>query len=393
MSTKEVSAICSGAMVVEGYTIALFEEQAAAVAGVKGVSSADQLVLYGLFKQCKGGDVSSSRPGVFDAVKRAKWDAHAARKGVSKECAGMAYVAFVDSLAGTSKSTVVTAGASANSTTSATTTTDTATTSSSSSFSSSSSSSSSFVDDGHTTDGPTDSSSLPAPKASSIQGRVQQVLDGLAALPGYSPSRFKAAAVAIYAADNVTNETYLSLYGLYKQCSQGEVHKPQPGVFDVIGRAKWHAWKARAGLDRARAGQAYCMLVEDLCGHWPVSEQVQVQVQVPATKAAAEAIAGSGWRSPSSGGSSAVATPPRKVQLPTQGQRQALAKDDCPFDKEVHLTTRKPTGDDQTRIDELRAKIEASSVYQAHPVQCGKFCSDAMLMRFLVGKGFKMKQV
>jgi hypothetical protein len=81
------------------------------------------------------------------------------------------------------------------------------------------------------------------------------------------------------------------------------------------------------------------------------------------------------------------------MQVQGRTQRQALAKDDCPFDKEVHLTTRKPTGDDQTSIDELRAKIEASSIYQAHPEQCGKFCSDAMLMRFLVGKGFKMKQV
>ena len=60
----------------------------------------EQLEVYGLYKQATAGDVSGARPSRFDAVKRAKWAAHAARKGLSGADARAQYVAVVARLAG-----------------------------------------------------------------------------------------------------------------------------------------------------------------------------------------------------------------------------------------------------------------------------------------------------
>ncbi len=57
-----------------------------------------KLDLYSLFKQGSSGDVTGSRPGMFDPVGRAKWDAWEKRKGMSKDAAMEAYVALIDKL-------------------------------------------------------------------------------------------------------------------------------------------------------------------------------------------------------------------------------------------------------------------------------------------------------
>lgn len=56
------------------------------------------LRLYALFKQAKSGDVSGNRPGMFDMVGRAKYDAWAGLKGMAPETAMQAYVDLVASL-------------------------------------------------------------------------------------------------------------------------------------------------------------------------------------------------------------------------------------------------------------------------------------------------------
>lgn len=56
------------------------------------------LRLYALFKQAKTGDVSGNRPGMFDMVGRAKYDAWAGLKGTTKETAMQAYIDLVNSL-------------------------------------------------------------------------------------------------------------------------------------------------------------------------------------------------------------------------------------------------------------------------------------------------------
>lgn len=57
------------------------------------------LELYGLYKQATEGDVSGEEPGMFDFVGRAKYDAWAARRGMSRDEAMEAYIARVAELA------------------------------------------------------------------------------------------------------------------------------------------------------------------------------------------------------------------------------------------------------------------------------------------------------
>lgn len=56
------------------------------------------LELYSYFKQATEGDVSGDRPGTFDFVARAKYDAWKARKGVKKEAAMRGYIKLVEHL-------------------------------------------------------------------------------------------------------------------------------------------------------------------------------------------------------------------------------------------------------------------------------------------------------
>jgi acyl-CoA-binding protein len=56
------------------------------------------LELYSLYKQATSGDVTGSRPGVFDIAGRAKHDAWSKRAGMAREEAMRAYVGLVDEL-------------------------------------------------------------------------------------------------------------------------------------------------------------------------------------------------------------------------------------------------------------------------------------------------------
>jgi acyl-CoA-binding protein len=61
-------------------------------------STGDLLLLYALYKQGAVGDVQGSRPGIMDFKGRAKYDAWAGNKGMTKDLAMEAYVALVDRL-------------------------------------------------------------------------------------------------------------------------------------------------------------------------------------------------------------------------------------------------------------------------------------------------------
>jgi acyl-CoA-binding protein len=82
--------------------MSLSEDFAAAQARVKTLpstpDSATLLALYALFKQATTGDVEGSRPGMMDFKGRAKFDAWAEKKGLSKDSAMTEYVALVDRL-------------------------------------------------------------------------------------------------------------------------------------------------------------------------------------------------------------------------------------------------------------------------------------------------------
>jgi diazepam-binding inhibitor (GABA receptor modulator, acyl-CoA-binding protein) len=74
----------------------LQEDFQAAVSRVNGLPAAPSndvlLELYGLFKQATSGDVTGSRPGMMDFKGRAKYDAWATRKGLSRDDAMRAYI-------------------------------------------------------------------------------------------------------------------------------------------------------------------------------------------------------------------------------------------------------------------------------------------------------------
>lgn len=77
----------------------LAQRFAEAQARIKQVSSLGNdvlLELYGLYKQATTGDASGSRPGMLDIRGRAKYDAWAARKGMTADAAMTAYIAVVD---------------------------------------------------------------------------------------------------------------------------------------------------------------------------------------------------------------------------------------------------------------------------------------------------------
>ncbi|CAI7989874.1 Enoyl-CoA delta isomerase 2 [Geodia barretti] len=46
------------------------------------------------------------------------------------------------------------------------------------------------------------------------------------------------------------NEAKLKLYALYKQATFGSCNKDKPGVFDLVGRAKWDAWNKLGSMDQ-----------------------------------------------------------------------------------------------------------------------------------------------
>ena len=60
------------------------------------------------------------------------------------------------------------------------------------------------------------------------------------------------------------NETMLKLYALYKQAVAGDATGKRPGMFDMVGRAKYDAWDALKGTSRDSAMESYVDLVDSL---------------------------------------------------------------------------------------------------------------------------------
>ncbi|KAG8931344.1 hypothetical protein FRC02_002851 [Tulasnella sp. 418] len=52
-------------------------------------------------------------------------------------------------------------------------------------------------------------------------------------------------------------EEKLAMYSLYKQATVGDVTGQRPGMWDMLGRAKWDAWEKQRGLDQQQAKYLY----------------------------------------------------------------------------------------------------------------------------------------
>ncbi|MEP7184465.1 MAG: acyl-CoA-binding protein [Rhodanobacter sp.] len=64
--------------------------------------------------------------------------------------------------------------------------------------------------------------------------------------------------------DRPDNDTLLKLYALYKQGSEGDLRRTQPGFFDFVGTAKHEAWMQLNGVGEDEAMQRYIALVNQL---------------------------------------------------------------------------------------------------------------------------------
>lgn len=73
-----------------------FTAAQARIKPVTGLGNDVMLELYAVYKQATVGDVAGSRPGMMDLRGRAKYDAWAKRKGMTKAAAMEAYIALVD---------------------------------------------------------------------------------------------------------------------------------------------------------------------------------------------------------------------------------------------------------------------------------------------------------
>lgn len=60
------------------------------------------------------------------------------------------------------------------------------------------------------------------------------------------------------------NDTLLELYAFYKQATEGDLTRTQPGFFDFVGTAKHEAWQRLRGVDREQAMYRYVALVQRL---------------------------------------------------------------------------------------------------------------------------------
>ena len=60
------------------------------------------------------------------------------------------------------------------------------------------------------------------------------------------------------------NKTLLKLYALYKQASEGDLRRAQPGFFDFVGTAKHEAWAQLNGVPGEEAMRRYIALVQQL---------------------------------------------------------------------------------------------------------------------------------
>ncbi|EYB99447.1 hypothetical protein Y032_0122g1054 [Ancylostoma ceylanicum] len=56
---------------------------------------------------------------------------------------------------------------------------------------------------------------------------------------------------------STSNEQKLEFYSLFKQATVGDVNTDRPGIFSIVERRKWDAWKAVEGVSKEEAKQRY----------------------------------------------------------------------------------------------------------------------------------------
>jgi len=75
---------------------------------------------------------------------------------------------------------------------------------------------------------------------------------------------FQASANKISTYAWLPDDQKLQFYGLYKQCTVGDVNTKQPWSINMVAKAKWDAWKNFEGFPRKSAMKAYIFLQNQL---------------------------------------------------------------------------------------------------------------------------------
>ena len=78
-------------------------------------------------------------------------------------------------------------------------------------------------------------------------------------------SRFDAAVAKVSAKTSTVHATIedkRTLYGLYKQATEGDITSSRPIVLYATDRNKWDAWNARKGMSKEDAYKAYADAVD-----------------------------------------------------------------------------------------------------------------------------------
>ena len=68
------------------------------------------------------------------------------------------------------------------------------------------------------------------------------------------------------------DEELLKLYGLYKQATEGNNNKPEPGFLDFKGKSKHAAWLKNKGKDTHDSEVEYITIVNNLITSYGINE-------------------------------------------------------------------------------------------------------------------------
>ena len=68
-----------------------------------------------------------------------------------------------------------------------------------------------------------------------------------------------------------SNDELLTVYGLYKQATMGDVTTERPGFFYFREQKKWDAWNSFKGTEQKKAEQNYINLVVALTKKYGIS--------------------------------------------------------------------------------------------------------------------------
>lgn len=104
-----------------------------------------------------------------------------------------------------------------------------------------------------------------------MRPRVYRVSAALWSSSDSSPlQRFNLAVASVdKLPEEPSNDVKLKLYALYKQATVGKCSTSKPGVFDLVGRAKWDAWNTLGDMPKEKAQEEYSSVVEKLAGDLP----------------------------------------------------------------------------------------------------------------------------